>query len=54
MGCSRVFEETFDVVHGDEGGGWGDGDDGLVVACSAMDLFRILCLRASHFGSVNG
>jgi len=29
----RVIEETFDVVHGDEGGGRGwDNDDELVVA----------------------
>ena len=39
----RVFQETFDVVHGDEGGGrGGDDDDGLVVPCEAKDLFRIL------------
>ena len=32
----RVFEETFDVVHGDEGGMM------IIVACEAMDFFRVL------------
>jgi len=35
----RVFEETFDVVHGDESGGrGGDDDNRLVVTCKVMEL----------------